>query len=68
MLPQPNSWDPQPPETREDYVMIGTAVGPLAEDAMPWEDSGTTHLVFKADPIRAEVALSTSCCYDPEVY
>jgi len=67
VLPQPNSWDPDPPKSREDYVMIGSAVGALAEDAMPWEDRGVVRLMFKADLIQAEVA-STSCCYDPEVF
>ena len=47
--------------------MIGSAVGALVEDAMPWEDRGVAQLMFKADPIRAEVA-STSCCYDLEVF
>ena len=51
VLPKPNSWDPDPPRSREDYVMIGSAVGALAEDIMSWEDRGVACLVFKADPI-----------------
>ena len=47
--------------------MIGSVVGALAEDTMPWEDRGVARLMFKADLIQAEVA-STSCCYDPEVF
>ena len=56
VLPQPTSWGTMLPETREDYVMVGLAVGALAEYAMPWEGRGVDCLMFKADPIRAEVS------------
>ena len=67
VLHQPTSWDPELPKSREDYVMIDSAVGALAEDTLPWEDRRVANLVSKADPIRAEVAF-TSCCYDSEVF
>ena len=51
VLHQPNSWDPAPPETREEYVMIGLAMGALAEDTMPWADRIVTYHMFKADKI-----------------
>ena len=66
-IPQPEGWGPLSDVSHEDYVMIGSAVATLAEEEMPWEDRGLSALLFKPDPIRAEVA-STSCCYDPEVF
>ena len=51
VLPQPTSWDSDPNKSREDYVMIGSAVVALAEDAMPCEDRRVACLVFKDDPI-----------------
>ena len=47
--------------------MIALAVCALAEDAMLLEDRGVSPLIFKTDPIQAEVAF-TNCCYDPEVF
>ena len=39
----------------------------LVEDEKPWEDRGILALMFKSDPIRAEVT-STSCCYAHEIF